>query len=413
VTFNVGYRVDPPKWSQETQRCRISTTHGPKKVQANVINREIQKYEQSANSVLDAFEAADHVPSVAQFRESFNRVVGKMDRVPASEMNSFYVVWDKFISMMSFQNAWVPSTITKFSSLRTHLEAWSPVLSLSALSDEKLSQFVQFMLQIPLRNTTISKNVSLLHWFLRWAALRGYYKGLCHETFRPRLKGADGSSKEVIYLTWEELHLLLNFKVPPEKSYLERVRDVFCFCCFTGLRFSDVKKLSRADIRDGYLMVVTQKTYDGLKIELNDYARAILDKYAAVEFPGGLALPVISNVNTNVYLKELGELAKLSSPRRVVYFMGSVRKEEVYPLYSLLTTHCARRTFVVNALALGIPAEVVMKFTGHSDFKAMKPYVKIVDSLKEQEMAKFNRPFVVPSGEEGGPEGENPGLHES
>lgn len=75
---------------------------------------------------------------------------------------------------------------------------------------------------------------------------------------------------------------------------------------------------------------------------------------------------------------------------RVVYFQGEMRKEKILPKYALLTTHVARRTFVVTALLLGIPAEVIMRWTGHSDFDAMKPYVKIVDELKVQSMSKFD-----------------------
>lgn len=89
-------------------------------------------------------------------------------------------------------------------------------------------------------------------------------------------------------------------------------------------------------------------------------------------------------------LKEVGQWAGLCSKHRVVYFRGSERFEDVLTKWQELTTHCARRTFVVNALRLGIPAEVIMKWTGHSDFKAMKPYVKIVDKLKESEMSKFD-----------------------
>lgn len=52
--------------------------------------------------------------------------------------------------------------------------------------------------------------------------------------------------------------------------------------------------------------------------------------------------------------------------------------------------YTGRRTFIVNCLRLGVPAEVIMKWTGHSDYKAMKPYIKIVDKLKVSEMEKFN-----------------------
>ena len=56
--------------------------------------------------------------------------------------------------------------------------------------------------------------------------------------------------------------------------------------------------------------------------------------------------------------------------------------DEVTPKYALLSTHAGRRTFICNALALGIPAQVVMKWTGHSDYKAMKPYIDIADDIK-------------------------------
>ena len=56
----------------------------------------------------------------------------------------------------------------------------------------------------------------------------------------------------------------------------------------------------------------------------------------------------------------------------------------------LVGTHTGRRTFIVNALSLGITPNIVMKWTGHSDYKAMKPYIDIVDSLKASSMTKFD-----------------------
>ena len=92
----------------------------------------------------------------------------------------------------------------------------------------------------------------------------------------------------------------------------------------------------------------------------------------------------------NDYLKELGQMAGLDEPTRIVYFKGDRRIDEYYPKWQLLTTHCARRTFVVTALQLGIPVEVIIRWTGHASYEAMKPYVAIVDDLKKKEMNKFN-----------------------
>lgn len=204
------------------------------------------------------------------------------------------------------------------------------------------------------------------------------------------MKGVDGN-KEIIYLTRDEISRLESLEFAATQQSLARVRDVFLFCCFTGLRYSDVAKLKRTDIKDGFFDVVTQKTHDGLRIELNDHAQAILDKYRNDNIKGDLALPVISNVKMNAQLKVLGQVCGIDEPTRIVYFQGHERHEQVFPKWALLTTHCGRRTFVVTALQLGIPSEVIMKWTGHSDMKAMKPYMAIVDELKAKAMERFNK----------------------
>ena len=104
------------------------------------------------------------------------------------------------------------------------------------------------------------------------------------------------------------------------------------------------------------------------------------------------ALPVQSNAAMNRQLKEIGLLCGITEPVRTVHYVRDQRIEQEQPKWKLLSTHCARRTFVVHAIRLGIPAEVIMKWTGHSGFSAMKPYVAIVDELKAEQMRKFNVP---------------------
>jgi hypothetical protein len=116
-----------------------------------------------------------------------------------------------------------------------------------------------------------------------------------------------------------------------------------------------------------------------------------LDKYKNVAFEDDKALPVISNQKMNDYLKELAELAEINEPVREMYYKGNQRIDEVTPKHALLGTHAARRTFICNALSLGIPPQVVMKWTGHNDYKAMKPYIDIADDIKVSAMDKFNQ----------------------
>lgn len=418
VNFNVGYRVHLDKWSTDTQRCKAGTTHSKKKIAASEINTEIQRLEALAESVFKAFEVQNYLPVENEYRDAFNEANGKANGKEPEQTQTFFTVFDEFVRSMGWQNNWTPATFTKFATIRKHLFSFNPKLDLKDLSENDMQLFINHLQNAKLRNTTIAKHLSFVRWFLRWANGKGYYPGRLHQTWKPKFKGTDGNQKEVIHLSWDELMTLYNFdfstakrKVKDSegepikdengiikmvdveeenKKALERVRDVFCFCCFTSLRYSDVAKLSRSDVRDTFISIVTQKTTDGLKIELNKYSKSILDKYKDIQLPNKKVLPVISNVNMNVHLKDMGEIVGFEETQRIVYFKGNERIEEVYPKYKLLTTHCGRRTFIVNALFLGIPAEVVMRWTGHSDYKAMKPYVKIVDQLKEQEMNKFN-----------------------
>lgn len=89
-------------------------------------------------------------------------------------------------------------------------------------------------------------------------------------------------------------------------------------------------------------------------------------------------------------LKELCKLAGICEEQRITSYKGNQRIDEIFPKWALVGTHTGRRSFIVNSLSLGVPADVVMKWTGHSDYKAMKPYIDIVDSVKVSEMKKLN-----------------------
>ena len=159
-----------------------------------------------------------------------------------------------------------------------------------------------------------------------------------------------------------------------------------CFENFVSQALGVLTRIYAAELR-----VTTVKTSDSLIIELNNHSKAILDKYKDVAFEDDKVLPVITNQKMNDYLKELAELAGIDEPVRQTYYRGNERIDEVTPKYALLGTHAGRRTFICNALALGIPPQVVMKWTGHSDYKAMKPYIDIADDIKANAMSKFNQ----------------------
>lgn len=388
VAFNLGYRVDVAKWSPETQRCKNNTTHGKKKVAASAINREIGRYEAAAERLFYQYGQEGVNPSKEQFKADFLKEVRGIE--PQQEAGkTFQEAYAEFVRETGIRNAWTKATYEKFHALKSHLDGYKEALSFANFDEAGLNRFVAFLRdEAGLRNSTIGNQVSLLKWVLRWAAAKGYHNVRDFETFRPKLKTAE---RKVVFLDWDELMTVYNFRFPQNKGYLERVRDVFCFCCFTSLRYSDVANLKWPDVAKDCIQVTTIKTHDAVKIELNDYSRAIIEKYREANFPGGMVLPVISNQKMNAYLKEMGEACGLDTPMTVTYYKGHERIDEVHPKYELLGTHTGRRTFICNALMLGISPEIVMKWTGHSDYKTMKPYIDVADSAKKAAMSLFNK----------------------
>lgn len=165
---------------------------------------------------------------------------------------------------------------------------------------------------------------------------------------------------------------------------LNNIRDVFCFACFTGQLFSDIFNIRREDIKGNFWHLRTQKTNDIIKLPLNDFAVAILEKYKDSPKP----LPVISNQKSNEFVKELFKFAGLDRECRNTTFRGGKRNDEYPPLYKIVTTHTARRTFITLSLEKNMVHETVMKISGHKDYKTLKKYIKISEKSVEVEMDK-------------------------
>ena len=394
IEFTTGYRIDVAKWDGDKQRVKNGCTNKLKQ-SASEINAALLGYYTELQEIFKRFEVAEIMPSPAEVKEAFNNEHGQKEKteLASTDMSNvpsnFYEAFDDFVRVCGRQNDWTHSTFEKFAAVKNHLKNFRSELSFEFFDEEGLTEYVQYLREErEMRNSTIGKQLSFLKWFLRWSFKQGMHSNNAYDTFKPKLKD---THKKIIFLTWEELNKLREFKIPPTKQALERVRDVFLFQCFTGLRYSDVFNLRSSDIKGDHIEVTTVKTSDSLIIELNDHSKAILEKYKDVEFENDKALPVITNQKMNDYLKELAELAEINEPVRQTYYKGNERIDEVTPKYALLGTHAGRRTFICNALALGIPPQVVMKWTGHSDYKAMKPYIDIADDIKANAMSKFNQ----------------------
>lgn len=396
IDFSTGYRIDVAKWDADKQRVKNGCANKLKQSSAE-INADLLNLYTIVQNIFKEFEVTETMPTPAQIKTTFSDRTKAPSPIeePTETVEtkpSFWELYDEFVKENGRLNNWTHATHQKFKTVKNHLidfQANNNVeLSFDFFSEDGLNNYVDFLREVAdLRNLTVGKQISFLKWYLRWAAKKGYHSNLAFDSFKPKMKN---TQKKVIFLTTDELTRVRTLSIPQSKQYLERVRDIFLFLCFSGLRYSDVANLKRSDIKPGHMEITTMKTADSLSIELNAQTKAILEKYADIQFKNDRVLPIITNQKFNTYLKELAQIARIDEPVRETYYKGNERIDIVTPKYALLGSHTGRRTFICNALALGIPPQVVMKWTGHSDYKAMKPYIDIADNIKAAAMTRFD-----------------------
>lgn len=163
-------------------------------------------------------------------------------------------------------------------------------------------------------------------------------------------------------LTIEEVNKLVKMKIPEER--LDRVRDLFVFCIYTGLAFVDVSNLKMehlVETKDGTTWIKNSryKTSVSFLIPVLPVPLRLIKKYDDFDKRNidGSVMPTLSNQKYNSYLKELAIRAKINKN---------------------LTSHLARHTFATTiTLNEGVPLEVVSKMLGHSDTRTTQIYAKI------------------------------------
>jgi integrase len=387
-TFSVGYTVNVKDWVADAQRCKPRSIHGKKKIPANVINEALDAVFNIVESIFINFATNNTIPDVDDFKSYLSSL--RTDTTNKTNTNNFFDAFDEFIKENMTTGRWRENTLKRIITAKNHLYKMNPRLTFDTLRMEDLIIYMSTQKnkdgEVGLSNTTSKKLINIVKWFLRWCQEKKIRINNA-EDFVNQKSRLTTTSRPVIYLTWEELMSLYNFDFSA-KPYLARVRDVFCFCCFSSLRWSDVDNLKKSDIYDDAIHITTIKTADTLTIELNQYTSAILQRYADTD--SERALPVITNQKMNKYLKEVGELCQLIEPITITSYVGSKRVDKTYRKWELLTTHAGRRTFICNALMLGIAPNIVMRWTGHSDYAAMKPYIAIADEVKKSAMNLFN-----------------------
>ena len=195
-----------------------------------------------------------------------------------------------------------------------------------------------------------------------------------------KLKEDEVQAKE--HLTAHELELLTRKELDHR---LARIRDVFVFCCLTGLAFADADHLRREHLSQDdegrwWIHKPREKTSVMSRIPLLPASLEILRRYERDEacLARGRVLPTPSNQKMNAYMKEIAAVCGIDK---------------------VLTTHCARHTFACMAVEYGMPIDVLAKILGHSNTNMTRHYAKFSETVIGREMEAFGEKLASAAAE--------------
>jgi len=339
------------------------------------------------NQILDDFQ--DKTKAIFRFihlyklRPSRELILSKIDDNSFGSNSlapDFYKCFDEFIATNLTTKAL--GTIKKYKTVRGFLEQFQSATGYSVRFDTINIDFYEkfrdySFLERKTLNNYFGKLIAIIKTFMNWAHERNYHN---NEDFRRFKKPQDDI--EVICLTLDELMKL--YKHDFSSKRLEHVRDFYCFGCFTGLRFSDIKKLDTSHIFEDYIKFTVVKTRSiDHSVALNRFAKEILAKYRGTIYE---PIPTISSQKFNEYIKECCSIVKIDTPTTITRYIGQKRIDKTYKKYELITSHTARKTFVTTSLYLGMSETGVKQNTGHKDDRSFRRYVNATDAYKKQEM---------------------------
>jgi len=361
--FSTGEFIKPADWISKSQEAGSEHISNQQiNFQLEIITANIRKtylklqLADSAFSVDDLYDNFIGKPSKKEYGviQYFKEFLEKKERLIGIDIQR--ITWKKFEYVFKDLRAFIKSKYGK----RDY-----PLIK---LNQSFLDDFEYYLkTSNNQRQVTVNKAIQRLRKPIRVAVAEGYIPRdpfALHKPGRVR--------KEVIFFSTDELKLLEDHAFIQPR--LAIVKDLFVFCCYTGLAYHEMSNLKKEHIVKGFdgnqwIQMKRKKTDRIISVPLLPKAKMILDKYYDT---GDYALPKYSNQKINSYLKEIGGIV-------------GIKKS--------ISHHMARKTFASTVLLYNdVPMEIVSELLGHSSIKMTQEYYgKVVQRKVGAEMVRLSR----------------------
>lgn len=361
--FSIGLFINPVDWHSKSQQAK------PPNEENDFINTQLSLIKQKVNQAFLFLQVNNPDFDV---NDLYSQYKGKPLQKEYGVVEVYLLYLERIKKLIGIEIQMV--TYKKYEESLSHLKSFvkwrykTSDIKLNSIKFNFITEY-EYYLQVEknFQLSTLNKAIQ------RFRKTISYAVGNNHLDKDPfMLYKAKTQKKEVIYLTKEELFNLE--KQDFEIQRVQQIKDLFVFCCYTGLGFKEMSNLKKTDIVEGFdgelwLDIKRAKTQRSYKVPLMQQAKAVLEKYSDLE--GEYALPRMSNPKFNAYLKEIADVVK-------------IRKN--------LTHHLARKTFATTVLLYNdVPMEIVSELLGHSKISTTQEhYAKVVQKKVSEHIGKLS-----------------------
>ena len=168
-----------------------------------------------------------------------------------------------------------------------------------------------------------------------------------------------------------------------KQQYMELSKDIFMFSYLCGgINFTDIASLTRANIIQGRLHYIRQKTGKAIKIGIPQEAMQIIEKYSKES--NGYLFPIL---NSKVHK------TALQKQNRIHKMLGKVNKNlkllaAQFGIEANVTTYVARHSFASVLKKSGVNIALISEAMGHSNIATTQIYLENFDNEQMDEAMK-------------------------
>ena len=386
LIYSTGETITPKEWNFKNRMPNDLSGRTTRADNHRTINMQLNRYTDFYIKIINRYIHAEEEITVENIRSEFDKEFKKTK----TGSRDFFSVYDKFMTEKindKTDKANSTSTIKRYEYNKKLLQGFEESkdvkLNFNQIDKKFYNTFINYCTNTKNHSTnTLSRNIGLFKTFMNWAVLNRYTYKLDFQEF----KNIKKEITDEVALSKEQVVEIFNFDFSNNQR-LERVRDLFVFGCFTGMRYSNYSKIKKNDIIDSHIKVRDVKdNRKQLNIPLNDYSSYLLKKY-------DYRLPEISNQKFNEYIKEVIKIVGYTEDIKKTSKLGNEIVETVTPFYERISSHTARRSFITIMKTEKVPDKIIMGFTGHKSLEVFNQYYKPNDIEKVdfmQDVFKMN-----------------------